>query len=109
MDLAGWRDLALIVIGLFHVIIVLVVGAIAGAVWFFSRKGFKIVDRLLAEKVRPALDTVEMQLLAVRDRTARLHGNEAIGLGEAPQPKQRKLPFPLPFGKKRRRLPFLPS
>ena len=111
MDLADWRDIALIIIGFIHVLIVLVVAGVAGAIWIFGGKGLRALNRLVNEKVRPILGQVELQMLAVRDRTARLPGNAALGLGEMPAQKQKKkgLPFPLPFGKKRRRFPFLPS
>ena len=110
MDLADWRDIALIIIGFIHVLLVLVVAGVAGAIWIFGGKGLRALNRLLNEKVRPVMGQVELQMLAVRDRTARLPGNAALGLGEMPAQKQKKgLPFPLPFGKKRRRFPFLPS
>jgi hypothetical protein len=108
MDLAGWRDIALYVIAILYILVTIVVAGVAFAIWWFGRKGFNAVDRLVAEKVRPALDQVEMQLLTVRDRTARLPGNQALGLGEAPAKKKGGLP--LPFGrKKKRRIPLLPS
>lgn len=107
MDLADWRNISLYVIAILYSLVTIVVGAIFGAIWWYGRKGFRVVDRLIAEKVRPALDSVEMQLLTVRDQTARLPGNQALGLGEAPA---KKGGWPLPFGrKKRRRFPLLPS
>ncbi|MGH2584099.1 MAG: hypothetical protein ACRDJE_04235 [Dehalococcoidia bacterium] len=109
MDLADWTDIALIVIAILYSVITAVVMAVAAVVWWYGRKGFKAVDRLIDQKVRPALDAVELQLLAIRDQTARLPGNQAIGLGEAPARKGRGLPLPLPFRRKRRRFPFLPS
>jgi hypothetical protein len=108
MDLAGWRDLSLIVIALLYSILTIVVAAAGFAIWWFGRKGFHAVDRVIAQKVRPALDAVEMQLLVVRDQTARIPGSTGIGLGEAPEPKQGRLPIPF-RRKKRRRFPLLPS
>lgn len=108
MDLAGWRDISLYVIAILYSIITIVVGAIFGAIWWFGRKGFKAVDRVIDEKVRPALDMVEMQLLTVRDQTARLPGNQRLGLGEAPVKKKGGLPLPF-FRKKKKRFPLLPS
>lgn len=110
MDLAGWRDIALIIIGLIHMVIVLVIAGIAGVVWIYSGKGFSALNRLIDTKVRPALDQVELQMLAVRDRTAQLPGNARLGAGEMPVRKKKGLlPFSLPFGKKKRRFPLLPS
>jgi hypothetical protein len=108
MDLADWRNVSLYVIAILYTLVTIVVGIIFGAIWWYGRKGFHAVDRVITEKVRPALDSVEMQLLTVRDQTARLPGNQALGLGEAPARKKGGLP--LPFGrKKRRRFPLLPS
>ena len=110
MDLAGWRDIALWIIGFFHILFATIVAAIFFLLWRYSRKGFNLLDRLVAERVRPALDAAELQLLAIRDQTARLPGSRGIGLGEAPEPKKKGLPLSLPFlKKKRRRIPFLPS
>ncbi len=67
------------------------------------------MERLLERKVRPALDNLEKQLLAVRDRTAALPGNDSIGAGSAPKKsKAGSLLNRLPFRKKRWRIPFLP-
>jgi hypothetical protein len=107
MDLADWRNVSLYVIAILYSLVTLVVAVVAFAVWWFGRKGFIALDRVIDQKVRPALDSVEMQLLTVRDQTARLPGNQALGLGEAPV--QRKGGFPLPFRRKKRRFPLLPS
>jgi hypothetical protein len=107
MDLADWRNVSLYVIAILYSLITLVVAAVAFAVWWFGRKGFHALDRVIEEKVRPALDAVEMQLLTVRDQTARLPGNQALGLGEAPTKKKGGLS--LPFRRKKRRFPLLPS
>lgn len=110
MNLTEGRDIALMVIAFLHAIIAFVIFVVFGALWYFSGKGFGIVERLIEQKVRPALDTVEKQLLAVRDRTAALPGNESIGAGSAPKGKKAAgLLDKLPFRKKRRRIPFLPS
>jgi len=108
MDLAGWRDIALWIIGFFHLLFALVVAASFFFLWKYSRKGFNWVDTFIEERVRPALDTAERQLLVIRDQTARLPGSRGIGLGEAPEPKK-GFSLPLPFRKKKRRIPFLPS
>ena len=110
MDLAGWRDIALIVIGIIYGVITLAVAGVAGAIWFFGRKYLRgRLVRLINEKARPALDRVEQVLLSVRDASARLPGNAAIGAGDLPAKRKRGgLPFPLPF-RRRRRFPFLPS
>lgn len=107
MDLADLRNISLYVIAILYSLVTLVVAIVAAAVWWFGRKGFTAVDRVIDQKVRPALDSVEMQLLVVRDQTARLPGNQAIGLGEVPA--QKKGGFPLPFRRKKRRFPLLPS
>jgi hypothetical protein len=110
MDLAGWRDVALWIIGFFHAIFAAVIAAIFFFTWRYSRKGFNLLDQVVEQRVRPALDATERQLLTVRDRTARLPGSRGIGLGEAPAPKKSGVALPLPFfRKKRRRFPFLPS
>jgi hypothetical protein len=110
MDLADWRDIALWIIGFFHLLFAAVVAAIFFFVWRYSRKGFNLLDRVVAERVRPALDAAELQLLAIRDQTARLPGSRGIGLGEAPAPRKKGVALPIPFfRKKRRRFPFLPS
>ena len=106
MDLADLRNISLYVIAILYSLITLVAAAIAFAVWWFGRKGFIAVDRVIDQKVRPALDSVEMQLLVVRDQTARLPGNQAIGLGEVPAQKKG---FSLPFRRRKRRFPLLPS
>jgi hypothetical protein len=107
MDLADWRNISLYVIAILYSLVTLVVAAVAFAIWWFGRKGFNAVDKVIVEKVRPALDTVEMQLLTVRDQSARLPGNQALGLGEAPARKKGGLS--LPFRRKKRRFPLLPS
>jgi hypothetical protein len=109
MDLADWRDVALWIIGFFHAVFAAAVGAIFFFTWRYSRKGFNLLDQVVDQRVRPALDATERQLLAVRDRTARLPGSRGIGLGEAPAPKKSGFSLPVPFKKKRRRFPFLPS
>lgn len=109
MDLAGWRDIALWIIGFFQILFAAITAAIFFFIWRYSRKGFGLLDRLVAERVRPALDAAELQLLAIRDQTARLPGSRGIGLGEAPAAKKKGLPLPLPFFRKKRRFPFLPS
>lgn len=110
MDPAGGRDIALVIIALLYSIVTFVVLMIFGTIWYFSGRGFGAVDRLLEQKVRPALDKAEQQLLAVRDQTARLPGNQSIGAADQPAKKKRRgLPISLPFRKKRRRFPFLPS
>jgi|GEM_PF-2498994 len=109
MDLAGWRDIALMVIALLYAIVTLVVGAVAFVVWMYGRRGLGWVDTFLNEKVRPALDAAEQQLVLIRDRTAALPGNLSLGAGEAgATPKRAGLPS-LPFRKKKRRFPLLPS
>lgn len=112
MDLAGWRDLALVIIGIVYGLVTLIGLAIAFALWFFSRKGFGALDRVLDKKVRPALDKVEQQLLMVRDRTASLPGSAAIGAieeGDQQRGGLLALTRSLPFRrKKKRRIPFLP-
>ena len=72
MDLADLRNISLYVIAILYTLITVVVGAVAAAIWWFGRKGFIAVDQVIDQKVRPALDSVEMQLLVVRDQTARL-------------------------------------
>lgn len=110
MNLAEGRDIALMVIAFLHAIIAFIVFGIFGVLWYFSGKGFGALERLLEQKVRPALDKVEKQLIAVRDRTAALPGNESIGAGSSPKKsKAGGLLNKLPFRKKRRRIPFLPS
>ena len=110
MDLAAWRDISLIVIGVLYCLVTLVVGAILFFVWRYSRGGFSALDRLLTQKVRPALDQVELQLLAIRERTAALPGNASLGAGQGPPQRRRGgLMALLPFRRKRRRFPFLPS
>jgi len=106
MDLADLRNISLIVIALLYTIVTIAVGAVAGAIWWYGRKGFKAADQVVATKVRPALEQVELQLLAARDQTARLPGNQSIGLGEAPV---KRTGLPIPFRKKKRRFPLLPS
>ena len=109
MDLAGWRDIAVWIIVFFQILFTVIALAIFAAIWWFSRKGFKALDRLVDQRVRPALDAAERQLLTIRDQTARLPGSRGIGLGEAPEPKKKGLALPLPFFQKKRRFPFLPS
>lgn len=110
MSLAEGRDIALIILAFLHAIIAFVLFALFAAVWYFSGKGFGAVERLIEQKLRPALDKVEKQLLAVRDRTAALPGNDSIGAGSGPKKsKAGGLLSKLPFRKKRRRIPFLPS
>jgi hypothetical protein len=110
VDLAAWRDISLVIIGVLYTLITLVVGVIFFVVWRYSRGGFRALDRLLTQKVRPALDQVELQLLALRERTAALPGNAALGAGQGP-PRRRRggLLALLPFRRKRRRFPLLPS
>ena len=110
MDLAGWRNIALFVIAIIYIILTLAVLAIAGAVWYFGRTKVRgRVVKLINQKVRPVLDRVEQQALSLRDATARLPGNTAIGAGQLPARQKRgRLPFPLPF-RRRRRIPFLRS
>jgi hypothetical protein len=105
MDLADLRDVSLIVIAILYSIGTLVVGAAAAVIWWFARKGPKALDQLVSGTVRPALQQVELQLLTVRDQAARLPGNQSIGLGEAPVARRGLLPF----RRKRRRFPVLPS
>jgi hypothetical protein len=111
MDLAAWRDIALIIIGILYGLVTLVVGAVAFFIWLYSRKGFGALEDLLNKKVRPALDAAERQLMLVRDRSAALPGNLSLGAGELPPPRKGGgLSLPVPFRrKKKRRLPFLPS
>lgn len=114
MDLADWRDIALIFIGIVYGLVTLLGGTIAFALWYFSRKGFGALDRLVDQRVRPMLDKAEQQLLAVRDRTASLPGSPALGAiegeGRTSGGGLLALTRSLPFRrKKRRRIPFLPS
>jgi hypothetical protein len=110
MDLAAWRDVALIIIGIIYGLVTIVVGAIAFVVWLYGRKGFGALENVLTTKVRPALDAAEQQLIAVRARSAALPGNLSLGAGEAPAKKSGGLSLPVPFRrKKKRRIPFLPS
>jgi hypothetical protein len=109
MDLAGWRDLSLIVIGFFYAIGTLVVGVVAFLLWIYSRRGLGFVDRFITDQARPFLDRVELQLIDLRERSTALPGNASLGAGD-PRVKQargRSLPFPIPFRRKRR-IPFLP-
>jgi hypothetical protein len=109
VDLADWRDVSLIIIGVLYSLITLVVGAIFFFVWRYSRGGFSALDRLLTQKVRPALDQVELQLLALRARSAELPGNAALGAGEGPPQRGRGgLLALLPARRRRRRFPFPP-
>ena len=110
MDLAGWRDIALIVLGIIYGLLTFAVLAIAGAIWYLGRKYVRgRLVRLINEKVRPGLDRVEQLMLTARDGTARLPGNAAIGAGALPAKRKRGgSPFSLPF-RRRRRFPFLPS
>jgi hypothetical protein len=109
MDLAGWRDIALWMIGFFYLLFSIVMAVVLFFAWRYGAKGFKALDRLITKQGRPALKNVELQLLTLRDRTARLPGSAGIGLGEAPAPKTKGLPFKLPFGRKKRKFPLLPS
>jgi hypothetical protein len=109
MDLAGWRDIALWIIGFFYLLFSVVMAVALYFAWRYSAKGFKALDRLINQSGRPALKNVELQLLTIRDQTARLPGNASIGLGEAPARKSTGLLSKLPFGKKKRKLPLLPS
>ena len=110
MELGWWRDIALIVIGILNILTALITAAVAFAAWRYGGKGLGIVERLLEQKVRPVLDRAEQQLVIVRDRTARLPGNASIGAGDTPAGRKRgKLPFALPFRRRRRRFPLLPS
>lgn len=110
MDLAGWRDIALVIIGLLNAVIALIVLVITFLLWRYSRKGVHAVEKLLTERVRPLLDAVEARAAVARDYTARLPGNPRPE-GELPSAAASRLPsLRLPFRrKKRRRLPFLPS
>jgi hypothetical protein len=105
MDWADVVDLSVIVIAIFYSVGTLAVGAAAAVAWWYVRKGPKALDRLVSGTVRPALQQVELQLLTARDQAARLPGNQSIGLGEAPAPRRGLLPF----RRKRRRFPLLPS
>jgi hypothetical protein len=107
VDLADWRNVSLWVIAILYAAVSLVVAVVAAAVWWFGRKGFIVVDQVIDQKARPALDAVERHLLTMRDQTARLPGNQALGLGEAPV--QKKGRFSLPFRRGKRRFPLLPS
>lgn len=109
MDLAGWRDIALIIIGILNILITLIVGTIFFGLWYGSRKGFGALERLIKEQVRPRLDTFEKQLAQVRERTAALPGNRPVGGRAVRAPKKRSLLAVLPFRRRRRRIPFLPG
>ena len=111
LALDGWRDVALIIIGLIHIVITLIMAVVGFFLWRYSGKGFKALDRLIQKRVRPALDQMELQMVDLRERTARLPGNAAVVTVEGTSKKKKKGggPFPIPFRRKRRRFPLLPS
>jgi hypothetical protein len=109
LALAGWRDVALIIIMIIHIVITAIMLVIAFFAWRYSNKGFNALDKLIQKRVRPALDQVELQLVDLRERTTRLPGSGAVVAVEAPKKKKGGGPFPLPFRRKRRRFPLLPS
>lgn len=108
MDLSAWADVSLIIIGVLYTIVTIVVGVVFFFIWRYSRGGFAALDRLLNQTVRPALDRIEQQLLAVRERSAALPGSPALGAGQGPPRRGPGLLARLPF-RRRRRFPFLPS
>ena len=106
MDVESVRDWVLIVCGILWGIVTLAVAVVFFVLQMYTRKGFRAVDRLVADKLRPALDSAHGRLGAVRDTTARLPGNPPVIEAEArPVRGGWRRGLPLPF-RRRRRLPF---
>ena len=107
--IATLRDWVMIIAIIITWIMTLVAIALFGGLWFFTRKYLgKLNKSVFPKKVRPALERVHTQLVAVRDRTSRLPGNTPLPEGEAtPAPPRRSGGLNLPFRKKKRRIPLL--
>jgi hypothetical protein len=107
MDVESVRDWVLIYAAILWGLVTLVVLILIAGLLIGTQQGLSAARKLRPETVRPRLAHLQAYLNTLRDKTSLLPGNQPVIEGQA-RPAAPRLPFRLPFRKKRRRFGILP-